>query len=65
MVSVALTAAGSQLCSYNGNADISNAAVTEIHLGDDEFKCLLLLLVLISHRAKSKSTIIFSTRETD
>lgn len=65
MVTVTLTAAGRQLCSYNGDADISKAAVTEIHQGDDEFKCLLLLEVLISHRAKSKSTVISSTRETD
>lgn len=64
MVTVTLTAAERQLYSYIRN-NIPKAAATEIHLGDDEFKCLLLLQVLISHRAKSKFTVISSTRETD
>lgn len=66
MVTVTLTAAERQRYSFmrnNGDADIPQAAVTEIHLGDDEFKCLLLLQVLISHRAKSKFTVVSSWRE--
>lgn len=66
-LTVTLTAAERRLYSYirnNGDTDIPKAAVTEIHLGDDEFKFLLLLQVLISHRAKSKFTVISSTRET-
>lgn len=68
MVTVTVTPAESQLYFYirnNGDVDIPKAAVTEIHLGDDEFKCLLLLQVLISRRAKSKFTVISSTTETD
>lgn len=68
MATVTLTAAATQLNSYirnNGKGDIPEAAVTEIHRGDDEFKCLLLLQLLISHRAKSKFTVISPTREND
>lgn len=66
MATVPQTAAARKRNSYirnNGEVDIPEAAVTEIHLGDDEFKCLLLLQVLISHRAKSKFTVISPTKE--